>query len=701
MLSIVDDSSAERFVARRASGWRQQESAVVLELEGAREPDRTDIAAVLAGARLNDALDRAELAIMVLESGAVRLQFGAPGTVPFERDLGLLNPDELEIAPLGVTTTESGVHVASERYREFGPDPEDVTVEVVFDPFNLTVLNAGGEIVVRLAGEPPEPPAGDDDDLDDYRPSPLAWIRRTQATPERVVTASFALDPEERLFGLGARAGRLNLVGTRQEVGPLLTDAETEPAAAAAEGRSTEGRSVEGRSVEGRSTEGRSTEGRSTEGRSTEGRSETGGSGHPEATGAVVTRPPFLLSSRGYGLLIHGRAGLTADLGQGWPDEYTLLVPDADLDLFLFPAGWPRTSLSGYARLTGQVEQPEVGAFAVRAGAGAEEGAGAWPSGASAASPAPRSPDEMRATLQRVLSGGLVEPGFWRVSLAGLGTASADAPTVPAASTALTARWVQLALLAPLVGGDLSGVTGPLAEIVRAYTALRHRLLPYFLHAAHETAEVGLPMLRPLLLEHAWDPDAVEIDDQMLLGRDVLLAPIFSDLASPVTRRVYLPGYANWYDWWTGLLYEGRQWIETTAPLDRLPIYVRAGTAVPLADPREMPDQGPAPVTRLLLFAPRDGAIGSSIDLADDELMGVEQERGDRKARLYLEGIPPSIRDLEIVGLPARVTLVDASSPAVALTPSDGILPGLGAHWSSITVRLEQGAFTAGLELSW
>ena len=124
---------------------------------------------------------------------------------------------------------------------------------------------------------------------------------------------------------------------------------------------------------------------------------------------------------------------------------------------------------------------------------------------------------------------------------------------------------------------------------------------------------------------------------------------------------------------------------------------------VPLADPRETNSLSdvPAHVTRLLLFAPKDGAIGASIDLADDEMMGVEQERGDRKARLYLEGIPSSVRDLEIVGLSASATLVDASAPNIALEPRDGRLPGQGASWASLTIRLDQGAFTAGLELSW
>ena len=640
MLSIMDDASTERFVARRASGWRQLGSVVILELEGAREPDNTDITAILAGARLNDALDRAELAVSVLESGAVRLQLGASQGVPLTRDFGFLIEDELSAAPLSVTTTEAGLHLASERHGEYGPDPEDITIEIVLDPFNLTILNASSEPVVSLAAEGPVTEA----QSREHRPAPLAWLRRARpdAASERAATVSLALEPEERLFGLGERSGPLNLIGTVQEVAPV--DARVPAASTSSTRRS---------------------------------------------------RPPFVLSSRGYGLLLHTRAALSVDLGQSQPTEYTVLSHEADLDLVLFPSNWPRAALSAYARLTGRLEAPDIAAFSVQTAEMPTDRA----SSASAVTP-PATPDEMRAIVQRALTAGLAAPGLWHASL------STPDESVSRAETALATRWAQLALLAPLVS-TTAQFAATASEALRpaqeAYGALRDRLLPYLLHCAYEVAQSGLPMLRPLLLEHSWDADAVEIDDQLMLGRDLLLAPIFSDSADPVTRRVYLPGFANWYDWWTGTLYDGRQWIETTAPLNRLPIFVRAGTAIPLADPREAGSlsDGPVEVTRLLLFAPKDGAIGASIDLAEDEMMGVEQERGDRKARLYLEGIPSSVRDLEIVGLSASATLVDASAPNIALEPSDGQLPGQGASWASLTIRLDQGAFTAGLELSW
>jgi hypothetical protein len=617
MLSFLDDPSVERFVARRATAWRQQDNVVVLELEGAREPDATDIAAVLAGARLDGAVDRVVLSISVLQSGAVRLQVGSV----ILKDAGLLDADEIAAAPLSVTTADETLRVASERHSAYGPDPEDLTVEVALDPFGLRVLDAGGRAVVTLASEPSA-------DSVQAGIAPFAWVRRTgdESQARQATTVSVVLEPEERLFGLGARTGPLDLVGAIRTV--AFDDVSSE--------------------------------------------------------NATAGRPPFLLSSRGYGLLVHTAAGLTAELGVRSPTAYTLAVEEPALDLVLFPSSWPRTALSGYARLTGRVAAPPSRTFDL---------------GEAGDVAAPADVDSMRERLRQGLSFGISTPGFWRSDI--------NPAASPSARPALLARWAQLALLGPLVGIGAEVPRDPAwsdpqaRRALQAYVALRYRLLPYLLHCARETAQNGLPMLRPLLLEFSWDADAVNLDDQFLLGRDLLVAPIFSESSDPVTRRVYLPAYANWYDWWTGTLYEGRQWVETTAPLDRIPLYTRAGTAIPLADPRPGGSDGSFAVTRLLLFAPRDGAIGASVELPDDEMLGVEQERGDRKARIFVEGIASTIRDLEVVGLPAGTTLVDASSPRITLTPGDGLLPGLGGTWDSVTIGLDVGNFTAGLELGW
>ncbi len=698
---MLKHSSAVRYAARRVVSWRQQDSAVILDLEGVREPDATGITAILAGAPLNDALAAATLTVTVLESGAVRLQLDARGQSGTATDgesanAALLDLDDLEPVPVGVTTgadpdddtITARLHLASERHGGLGPDPEDVTIEVTMDPFGLLVKDAGGRTVAELATAQP-------DDSDEYRTAPLAWLRWTDDNGQRqqATTVALTLAPDERLSGLGERNGPLNLVGTDQNVEAL-------------------------------------------------------GTVTPLAADDARLRPPFLLSSHGFGLLVHTATGLSAELGTQTPTAYTVAVPASALDLLILPGSWPRTALSTYVRLTGRVAVPEPAAFGLAAGSartgnGASAGssdAGTANASTSTTPAAPATVDEMRALIRRGLSYGLTTPGLWRAPLG-----PARQPDSPSASRDATAsigpraasgdgddsddgrpsplhqRWAQVALLCPLVSSDpgTEETTGePTADspetrllaapAVRPYAALRQRLLPYLLHCARETAQSGLPMLRPLLLEFSSDAQAATIDDQFLLGRDLLVAPIFSDSPEPVTRTVHLPQYANWYDWWTGAFFEGGRTVQTTAPFDRLPLYVRAGTVIPLGAAGPLTGTAPetsdalADVVRLLLFAPHDGAIGDSVELADDDLMGVEQERGERKARVFMEGIPRTVQTIEIVGLPAAsVTLVDASAPGIAIIPGDGSLPGPGGTWDSLTIRLDTGAFTAGLELGW
>ena len=81
-------------------------------------------------------------------------------------------------------------------------------------------------------------------------------------------------------------------------------------------------------------------------------------------------------------------------------------------------------------------------------------------------------------------------------------------------------------------------------------------------------------MMRALLLDYPADPVAWQIVDQYRLGRDLLVAPVTQEGAT--TRRLYLPR-RHWRDLWTDAVVEGRQWIEVPAPLDRIPVFVRAG----------------------------------------------------------------------------------------------------------------------------
>ena len=119
-------------------------------------------------------------------------------------------------------------------------------------------------------------------------------------------------------------------------------------------------------------------------------------------------------------------------------------------------------------------------------------------------------------------------------------------------------------------------------KINRSYLQLRQRLMPYIYTLAAESHRSGLPMMRSLALEHPKDPGSysVEANNEFLLGSDYLVAPVFTK--TDVRNGIYLPAGSQWVDFWTGAVHEGGQVLNGhPAPLDRLPIFVRAGAVVP------------------------------------------------------------------------------------------------------------------------
>jgi alpha-glucosidase (family GH31 glycosyl hydrolase) len=115
--------------------------------------------------------------------------------------------------------------------------------------------------------------------------------------------------------------------------------------------------------------------------------------------------------------------------------------------------------------------------------------------------------------------------------------------------------------------------------LYRHYAHLRMNLLPYLVREAAQATTSGEPLMRALLLDYPDDPIAWRIADQYLLGRDLLVAPIVEEGAT--TRRLYLPP-GTWHDLWADRTYTGGSWIEREAPLEQIPVFVRAGAILPL-----------------------------------------------------------------------------------------------------------------------
>ncbi len=183
--------------------------------------------------------------------------------------------------------------------------------------------------------------------------------------------------------------------------------------------------------------------------------------------------------------------------------------------------------------------------------------------------------EAMASVLRSGLSYGMSGISFWSHDIGGFyGTPSKE----------LYIRWAQFGLFSS--HSRCHGTTArepwkfgsEAEEIVKKYTKLRYKLLPYIYSTAVKSTKTGAPFIRPLLLEHQDDPTTYFIDDQYYFGDSILVAPLFS---SENRRKIYLPA-GEWFDYWTNKVYEGGCWIEYQASLDILPLFVKKGAIIPV-----------------------------------------------------------------------------------------------------------------------
>ena len=151
-------------------------------------------------------------------------------------------------------------------------------------------------------------------------------------------------------------------------------------------------------------------------------------------------------------------------------------------------------------------------------------------------------------------------------------------------------------------------------DIIRKYLKLRYELLPFLYTTLEEAHRTGVPVFRPLLLNYQNDSNTYNIDDQFMIGEDVLVAPI---LKPDVTRRlVYLPA-GTWYDYWTNKKHTGGTMISVEAPLDTVPMFVRAGAMIPTVPPRNYVGEKPDDPITFNIY-PDDKGIASGEVYEDD-----------------------------------------------------------------------------------
>jgi len=157
----------------------------------------------------------------------------------------------------------------------------------------------------------------------------------------------------------------------------------------------------------------------------------------------------------------------------------------------------------------------------------------------------------------------------------------------------LFVRWFQFGAFSPIfrVHGTRNPSEnelwsyGPDAEkILVDYDNLRYRLMPYIYSEAWQVTNNHGTLMRPLVMDWREDVEAQNTGDEYLFGPSILVSPVTTQGAT--SRTVYLPA-ATWYDFWTGEKQEGGKRIEADAPLAKLPLFVRAGSIVPMGPKME------------------------------------------------------------------------------------------------------------------
>ena len=180
----------------------------------------------------------------------------------------------------------------------------------------------------------------------------------------------------------------------------------------------------------------------------------------------------------------------------------------------------------------------------------------------------------------------------------------------------LNLRWFQFGAFAPLFRShgefpfrEIFNLAPQGTEVYDSlvwHDKLRYRLLPYIYTVAADTFHRDGTIMRGLAMDFADDAAARDVRDEYLFGKAFLVAPVYQHKAR--TRKVYLPAGADWYDFHSGAKSAGGQVVDAAAPLARMPLYVRAGSIVPVGpDIQYTADKPGAPIT-LFVFTGRMAA---------------------------------------------------------------------------------------------
>jgi alpha-D-xyloside xylohydrolase len=275
----------------------------------------------------------------------------------------------------------------------------------------------------------------------------------------------------------------------------------------------------------------------------------------------------------------------------------------------------------------------------------------------------------MAETLRGGLSLGVSGVGFWSHDIGGFeGTPDAG----------LFKRWIALGLLSShsrLHGSNSYRVPWLFDEesvdVLRTFTRLKLRLMPYLFAAARQAQTEGVPMMRAMAVEFPDDPACTHLERQYLLGDDLLVAPV---LAAGPKVTFYVPD-GVWTHFLTGVEVTGPGWVTERHGFGSVPLLVRPGSVVPVGARHDRPDYDYADGVTLRVYRLGDGAaVSTGIPGPDGATVArfVTSRTGDR---LRVRADSPSPWQVLLVGAdgePMDGATAEPHEQGLLLTPAPG-----------------------------
>jgi alpha-D-xyloside xylohydrolase len=233
--------------------------------------------------------------------------------------------------------------------------------------------------------------------------------------------------------------------------------------------------------------------------------------------------------------------------------------------------------------------------------------------------------DVLRRQIPAALNYSLTGLPYWTSDIGGF----VGGDTTNPAYDELFVRWFEFGAFCPIFrahgardDNELWSYGPQAQKILTLYDRLRYRLMPYIYTMAARTTFDGYTPMRALVFDFPSDPEALDINNEFMFGPDLLVAPVTA--AGATARDIYLPAGTDWYDFWSGQRYTGGQTIHRAAPLETLPLYVRAGSILPMGPEEDYTGEHPTAPIELRIYPGQDG----DTKLYSDDGLTYDYEKG-------------------------------------------------------------------------